>query len=169
MAKVLSNVHQLVMSCIFMQNLRPSLKVHGPLVESSRKCYHHKDGHMYGIISAPSAAKHWSKSFSGLPRNFRDKVPWLFQDFSLHYITFIAYSKCQASIIPWLFGIISKFHDFSITLPDFRPLKINCMFYLKIFWKSYARMRKNNTNCTKIHKLCSVFSGIIIHKSLYTK
>ncbi len=27
-----------------------------------------------------------------------------------------------------------------------RPLKINCTFYLNIYWKSYARVRKNNTN-----------------------
>ncbi len=31
-----------------------------------------------------------------------------------------------------------------------RPLKINCIFDLKIFWKSYARMqKKNNTNHPK--------------------
>ena len=30
-------------------------------------------------------------------------------------------------------------------------------------------MRKNNTNCKKIHKLSSVFPGIILHKSLYTE
>ncbi len=26
-----------------------------------------------------------------------------------------------------------------------RPHKIDSMFYLRIFWESYARMRKNNT------------------------
>ena len=38
------------------------------------------------------------------------------------------------------------------------------MFYLKIFWKSYARVRKNNTNCKKIHKLSSVFPDIILRQ-----
>ena len=43
------------------------------------------------------------------------------------------------------------------------------MFYLKLFWESYARVRKNNTNYNKEHKLSSVFPGIIHHKNLYTE
>ncbi len=43
-----------------------------------------------------------------------------------------------------------------------RPVKINSMFYLNIFRKSYARARKNNTDLRKIHKLYSMFPVSIL-------
>ncbi len=49
-----------------------------------------------------------------------------------------------------------------------RPLKINYMFYLNFFWKSYARMRKKTTQTLKKSTNFLQYFLVLLPKSLFT-
>ncbi len=69
-----------------------------------------------------------TEDYTGLPRNLRDKIPWLFHDritkFHDLYIDIhggwslksIRICLSNSMTFPWLFASISKFYDFSMTL-----------------------------------------------------
>ena len=63
-------------------------------------------------------------------------------------VTYVTVTSLHVTVCPTCHIMQSHYH--------IRPFKIDCMFCVRIFQKSYARVRKENTQHEKLHRI-SIF------------